>query len=375
MSITPDTPQGHTEQTSGGGTFGTDDTPISGCMDQIIEQKRAQIEGLFGKGFEIVSLRDALVEMRVPEADTVADACIEKNNSRGNVEAIKAFITAFTFHSFDTGRTNENPSVILNTIMTSGDFVRLGQAKPFMLGLLKSLRCLPYIRFDEVYRGMKSREGYSKDCVVTWNTFTSTTREKERAERSLGLLDGKEYGTFVVLEGVYGYDVSEYLYIKNDNEVILEPFQSLIIENVEETDELIHVNACDSGRTMLLVPNDIPVPNPIPCYEYDMLVEGLEKHKRGKHEEASDIYMRCVLRGSRIGSLNYGNFLMFGAGVGEDKERGLEYWMNGGKIEENEMGWMRELSNSRYVSRSVLDLRGLLFHFCFIIFTLVFFEI
>ena len=71
-----------------------------------------------------------------------------------------------------------------------------------------------------------------------------------------------------------------------------------------------------------------------------------KKHKKGKHEEAADIYMKCFLKGSRIGSFNYGNCLMFGVGVTEYKETGLEFWINGGRIEENDLGWMRELSNS-----------------------------
>jgi hypothetical protein len=65
---------------------------------------------------------------------------------------------------------------------------------------------------------------------------------------------------------------------------------------------------------------------------------------------------------------------MFGVGVSENKETGLEYWINGGRIEENDLGWMRELSNSRYVSKSVLDLRGLLF-FSFLLLNLILQEI
>jgi len=331
----------------------------TGCLepqDRVLPQSIIELDEFLRKGFYDVSVRDALVQMKVPNAEEIAEICSEKNQKRGNKKS-KMFILAFTFEHKEAGRNNENPSVILNSNMISGELEQLEQTRAFVWGLMASFRSLPYVRFDYLYRGLKCRAVYKKDSVILWRTFTTTYRDAKSAERFLGVRGESQFGTFVTFKYVCGYDISDYVFLKNEERtVLLEPFQSLSIENVDDSGSVIDLSVVDTGKTLFFFTNIIPVPSPIPCYEYDFLVEGLKKHKEGKHGEAAEVFLSATLRGMRMGSLNYGNCLMFGVGVPKDQEIALEFWMNCGKIEENEIRWMRELSNSEYVCESVLDL-------------------
>ena len=105
------------------------------------------------------------------------------------------------------------------------------------------------------------------------------------------------------------------------------------------------------------------VSSSIPGY-YEM-VEGLEMDKEGKHEEAMVLYKRAGELGNKAAFLNMGNCYMFGRGVERDKKKGIEMYGKCGGIKSEDLGWMRELSNDRYVCETVLDL-GSLFSFSFL---------
>ena len=92
---------------------------------------------------------------------------------------------------------------------------------------------------------------------------------------------------------------------------------------------------------------------------YREMMEGLEKDKEGKHKEAMKLYERAGELGNKGGFMNMGNCYLFGKGVEKDRKKGIEMWKKCGKIEESEWGWLRELSNDRFVCEKELNLYGL----------------
>ena len=62
--------------------------------------------------------------------------------------------------------------------------------------------------------------------------------------------------------------------------------------------------------------------------------------------------------------LNMGNSCMFGVGSGlfgkikQDVKKGFEMYRKCGRIDDDELGWIRELSNERFVCGKELDLSG-----------------
>ena len=89
---------------------------------------------------------------------------------------------------------------------------------------------------------------------------------------------------------------------------------------------------------------------------YKEVEKGLMKDKKGKHSEAMKLYEKGGELGNKAAFLNMGNCYMFGQGVSEDWKKGIEMYGKCGKIGDDELGWIRELSNDRYVCGKELDL-------------------
>ncbi len=92
---------------------------------------------------------------------------------------------------------------------------------------------------------------------------------------------------------------------------------------------------------------------------YKEVEEGLMRDKKGKHSEAMKFYEKGGELGNKAAFLNMGNCYMFGKGVGKDLEKGIEMYEKCGKIGDDELGWIRELSNDRYLCENQLNLSGL----------------
>ena len=92
---------------------------------------------------------------------------------------------------------------------------------------------------------------------------------------------------------------------------------------------------------------------------YNEVKEGLMKDKEGKHSEAMKLYEKGGELGNKAAFLNMGNCYMFGKGVSQDKKRGIEMYGKCGKIGDDELGWIRDLSNDRFMCGTELNLNGL----------------
>ena len=90
---------------------------------------------------------------------------------------------------------------------------------------------------------------------------------------------------------------------------------------------------------------------------YKEVKEGLKRDEEGKHSEAMTFYEKGGELGNKAAFLNMGNCYMFGKGVEQDKKKGIEMYGKCVQIDDDdELRWMRELSNDRYVFGTELDL-------------------
>ena len=104
-------------------------------------------------------------------------------------------------------------------------------------------------------------------------------------------------------------------------------------------------------------PKPVPVPAPEPSIAgYKEVKEGLMRDKEGNHEEAMELYEKAGKLGNKAAFLNMGNCYMFGKGVKEDWKKGIEMYGKCGRIGDGELGWIRELSNDKFVCGTVLNL-------------------
>ena len=111
------------------------------------------------------------------------------------------------------------------------------------------------------------------------------------------------------------------------------------------------------------VPKPTPEPLPPPSSSnhpdiagYKEVEEGLRKDKEGKHEEAMELYEKAGELGNKAAFLNMGNCYMFGKGVKLDEKKGVEIYGRCGRINDDELGWIREVSNDRFVCWTQLNL-------------------
>ena len=91
---------------------------------------------------------------------------------------------------------------------------------------------------------------------------------------------------------------------------------------------------------------------------YKEVEECLMRDKEGKHEEAMKLYEKAGELGNKAAFLNMGNCYMFGKGVKQDKKKGIGMYGKCGRIGDGELGWIRELSNDKFVCGKKLNLSG-----------------
>ena len=94
---------------------------------------------------------------------------------------------------------------------------------------------------------------------------------------------------------------------------------------------------------------------------YDSLKFALTKHDERNHSEAVKIYSELVEKGSQLACFNLGNCYLFGVGVRKDRKKGLELFGKCGGVKNDDLDWMRKLSNCMFVCNKNLDLGSLLY--------------
>ncbi len=105
----------------------------------------------------------------------------------------------------------------------------------------------------------------------------------------------------------------------------------------------------------------------IAVHFYDSLKLALVRHNEGKHSEAIRIYSELSEKGCQLAYLNLGNCYLFGVGVEKDIDKGFEMYGRCGAINDDDLKWMRRLSNDRYMNVNTLNL-GMSLPFIFVFF-------
>ena len=95
-------------------------------------------------------------------------------------------------------------------------------------------------------------------------------------------------------------------------------------------------------------------------FQSTFFTPAIDKHKGGDYKGAMELYEKAAGEGSQIACLNLGMYYLFGVGVEKDFEKGIEWFKRGGKVEEEEVWMIRELSNREFFMREGIDMSGLL---------------
>ena len=95
-------------------------------------------------------------------------------------------------------------------------------------------------------------------------------------------------------------------------------------------------------------------------FQSTFFTPAIEKHKSGDYKGAMELYEKAAGEGSQIACFNLGMYYLFGIGVEKDFEKGIEWLKRGGKVEEEEVWMIRELSNREFFTMEGVDMSGLL---------------
>ena len=84
------------------------------------------------------------------------------------------------------------------------------------------------------------------------------------------------------------------------------------------------------------------------------------KHSEGNHSKAVKIYSELSEKGSKLACYNLGNCYFYGIGVEKDLKKVMEMFGKCETVKDDDLRWMRLLSNDRHMKATSLDL-----HVCF----------
>ena len=339
--------------------------------EQRRKQRRVNVEGLYTERFVPDDLEGSLRKAGIQQPDVAAEICRDKSlemhpHNKDKAEKM-SFVVSFSLNEIGHGEDAESVFHKLNSALNEGNLVDLKSISSLLFGFLKSLRSLPYMQYDVLYRGLSVNVKWKKEDVKEWSAFTSMSTIREEAEKFLGR-DG--CGTLIRGKGLFGYCIKGYSFFNDENEVILEPFQVVYVESISEVGGISEVDVVDVGNTKPILTDSknipanvlIPLPTPIKNSESGYLLEalghyccGLNDEIEGKEDDAERHYKsafelteRACDDGNQISLMNLGNCYFFGIGVDKDEERAYSYWERAGSISEHDVEPFSVLSNLQF---------------------------
>ena len=321
------------------------------------KKRRSSLESIT-KVTEFKSVEEALIEAEIPEWEEVLKVCL-KPIKFYQMDEVYGFIYVYTFDHGDPSKIEDNPYRFINNALISDKTVYVSKVSCLLLGLLNAIRTLPYIKFSQLFRGISKETKWEEGDVKVWPCFTSMSLDIKVAMGFVTPFGNKQKGTLFKAKGLRGYYIADFS-IFGEKEVLLEPFQSVYTESVENGDSLVTVTVVDSGNTQFLAKERFPLTVPSCDVVSENLCFALAYHSTGDHNEAVNIYLKEALKGNKIACFNLGNCYLFGIGVKRDIMAGLSWWLNCGHISDSDMSLFKALSNSKYMKNEV-DLKGLFF--------------
>ena len=338
---------------------GADDTE----PEEVQVARRSNVESVFPSSFKLKDVKEALISAEIPHADEITSKCLEfveeMNISDMKFQESVAFIFAYSYdNQKDEPERAENPYRILNEALYKGEYIPLLKVKHFLWGLLVALRSLPYTKYEILYRGLSKKVTWASGDIKVWSAFTSMAL----VDVSARMFMPECGGTLICGRNLCGYDISRYSMFREESEILLEPFQSVLVTRVEEGDGYVDVDVEDSGCTEYILINKIPMghvsaPLPISNEVLELMNQARKKQKsRFSRKKAIELYLEAGSKGCAVAYFNIGNLYMFGIGVEQDKNVGLDWWKKGGHVDGNDVWWMKTLSNDGLIENKELGL-------------------
>ncbi len=346
-------------------------------LDEIHRDRKFALQTLFRGDFKRGNLIEALKTAEISKASKIGQGfeklakqwCPVQDKER--VE-MYSFLIAYTHSAADQ---ETSPYRMLNSAILNFEQRVLMKFSLFLFGLLEGLRSLPYMQYSKLYRGIGREVKWESDDLRIFPTFTSTSRSLEVAEGfSKRNRKMDERRTIITAKGLFGYDISGYSLFPGEEEVLLEPFQQVYVEKVEEGDDVVMIDVVDRGDSEFLILGKIPRKYVVKSPESEILQEAIDhcriaeimkgdkkiEEARNEWEKAMGKYSELANIRKRVGCLNVGVGYLLGVGCDQDFEKALEWLKKVGEVKEEDVWMFRELSNREFFKGDI-DMKCLLF--------------
>ena len=162
--------------------------------------------------------------------DAVSEGKLFNGFTKEDAEVVALYTFDFGGSAFE-----ENPYRIINKALTSRDEGEMQKASGLLFLVMSSLRKLPRCAGKTLYRGV--REGvdvslYEDGATVVWRGLSSTSPDMKTTKAFLEGRSGGEEGTLFVIEDGWGYDIQPYSFYPEEEEILLEPERSFLVQGV-----------------------------------------------------------------------------------------------------------------------------------------------
>ena len=107
------------------------------------------------------------------------------------------FTYTFDFNSQDPQEQEQNPYRFINRTLISEKTLAIHSVCPLVYGIIKTLRSLPRIRCETLFRGINVIVKWEKEDIIVVPAFTSMTKDEERAKHFFTFDGGRESGVTI----------------------------------------------------------------------------------------------------------------------------------------------------------------------------------
>ena len=344
------------------------------------------MESQYKTFFEQKDLSHSLREARIGDFGVISSRCEElaRNECSSQYEDMAkklAFVVAYSYSGSGGGG---DPFSVLNNAIVYFESGLFYSVRHLFYGLLQGLRILPRMKFQRLYRALNTVIRWKKGEKVVFPAFTSTSTVHDVVLRFLGETpSNKRIGTIMTIIGCFGYDISAYSFF-DEAEIIIEPFQSFLVEDITKEDQVADVTLKDDGKSVPILIERLPFSRIVSDYESQLfqsaaghyvkrkelkkaffrLSDGPEKAEcleaiRKEEEAAANDYLEAAKVGNKVGFFNLGNCYAAGVGVKRDIKEAINQWARLRFLDKDEIWFLHVMNNVRFIAPGGIDLSGL----------------
>ena len=356
-----------------------------------IDETISWIESVFTTDFVPLSLAEAVTRGGFENGKEITESSLSLSSKAFPENPLKKEMMSFLFcYMYDTrdaaeGVESESPFRVINRVLFDFGPTNIQRLSPFLWGLLVALRSLRRVKFECLYRRFTKRYKWKQGDARVLRCFLSMSLKKDIGRQFFLDADGKECGTLMQGENLFGYDVSEFSRHPEEEEVILEPFQIVVAKEVSDYGSAINVIV--EGKTSRFILQDkVVISEKISHVDY-LNMKGIMSHGEGKHVDAFKLFNQAAELGSQVAKMNMMTFLLscwnsseqdvcvFDDSLNQDIPKGTNdsAFLNNirssldvkqlifsvGDIEKDDIERMRGMRNDRFAHPGRLNMKGL----------------